>query len=177
MRVAYEPQPGQPLGDLSAQYSPELLQAASGFTFATYQHSRLPLRMFEAARIATAVINGCTACMNWRSARDVRMLGVEGGIEAAGAEPDESFYQAVLANDLSSLDERERLAVIFAQRMGTEPRVLSADEAFWAELKAAMSDAEIVDLTYCCASWIGLGRAAHVLGMDAACPVPELQAA
>lgn len=177
MRVGLDRTPANGLVTLEAQYSPELLGAGMGFTFATYQHSRLPLRLFEAARIATAVINGCTACMNWRSARDVRLLGVEGGIAKAGPEPDEAFYQAVLADDVSVLDRREAIAVRFAQRMGTEPRALAADDAFWAEVKAALSDEEIVDLTYCCASWIGLGRAAHVLGMDTACAVPDLQVA
>ena len=172
MRVAYELEPGQTMPDLSTRYSPELLRAGSAFSYATYQHSRLPIRLFEAARIATAVINGCTACMSWRSARDVSLLGVEQGIDAAGPEPDEAFYQAVLAGDLSQLSEPERLAVIYAQRMGTDPRGLAEDEAFWAELKAAMSDEEIVDLTYCAASWIGLGRAAHVLGQDAVCALP-----
>ena len=47
--------------------------------------------------------------------------------------------------------------------------ILLADRA----LKAALSDAEIVDLTYCAAGWIGFGRATHVLGVDAACTLPE----
>jgi len=177
MRVAFEQKPGQPLGDLSSRYSPEMLKAAGAFSHATYQHSRLPLRLFEAARIATAVINGCIICMNWRSARDVQLLGIERSTDKMGDEPDENFYQAVLEGDLSVLDARERLAVRFAQKMGTEPRSLSADEAFWTELKAVLSDSEIVDLTYCCAGWIGLGRAAHVLGIDTACQIPELQTA
>ena len=177
MRVAFEQKPGQPLGDLSSRYSPEMLKAAGAFSHATYQHSRLPLRLFEAARIATAVINGCTICMSWRSARDVQLLGIERSTDKMGDAPDEDFYQAVLEGDLSMLDARERLAVRFAQKMGTEPRSLSADEAFWTELKAVLSDSEIVDLTYCCAGWIGLGRAAHVLGIDTACQIPELQTA
>ncbi len=177
MRIAFDITPGTVNPDLSALYSPKLVAAGSAFTFATYQHSQLPLRLFEAARIATAVINGCTACMAWRSARDVNLLGVEGGIDAAGPEPDEAFYQAVLADDLSPLNTRERLAVRYAQRMGTDPRGLAADEEFWAELKANLSDAEIVDLTYCTASWIGMGRTAHILGMDVACPLPVRDAA
>lgn len=177
MRIACELEPGTVIPDLSAITSPELVKAGSAFTFATYQHSRLPLRLFEAARIVTAVINGCTACMAWRSARDVNLLGVEGGIDAAGPEPDEAFYQALLADDLSLLDTRESLAVRYAQRMGTDPRGLAADDAFWAELKANLTDAEIVDLTYCTASWIGLGRVAHILGMDTVCALPSAQAA
>lgn len=177
MRIACNLEPGTVIPDFSVITSPELVKAGSAFTFATYQHSRLPLRLFEAARIVTAVINGCAGCMAWRSARDVNLLGVEGGIEAAGPEPDEAFYQALLADDLSLLDTRERLAARFAQRMGTDPRGLSADDAFWAEMKANLTDAEIVDLTYCTASWIGMGRVMHVLGMDSVCALPSQQAA
>lgn len=172
MRVALTPNPDNFFPNLSEAYAPEIIAASSAFSFATYQNSKLPLRLFEAARIATAVINGCVVCKNWRSARDVSLMGLESGIIDRGPVPDEGFYQAVLANDLEALDERERLAVLYAQRMGEDPRGLSADEAFWAELKTALSDAEIVDLTYCCACWIGLGRAAHVLGLDIGCAIP-----
>ena len=58
------------------------------------------------------------------------------------------------------------------QAMSNDPRGLAADEELWAELKAALSDAEIVDLTYCAAGWIGFGRATHVLGIDTACALP-----
>ena len=33
------------------------------------------------------------------------------------------------------------------------------------------SDAEITDLTYCIACWMGMGRVAHVLGLDQNCEV------
>ena len=33
------------------------------------------------------------------------------------------------------------------------------------------SDAEITDLTYCIAGWMGMGRAAHVLGLDQNCEI------
>ena len=90
-----------------------------------------------------------------------------------GTVPDEGFYHAVLAGDLSGLDDRERIAVRYVQAMSLEPQGLAEDEALWAEVKALLSDAEIVDLTYCAAGWIGFGRAAHVLGYDRMCALPE----
>lgn len=175
MRVQLDPQPQNAIPDLSAQYSPEIVRAGGAFALAPYRHSRLPLRLFEACRIATAVINGCIVCMNWRAQRDLALIGVEGGVVEqgldAGPAPDEAMYQAVLNGDLDALSEKERLAVRFSQRMGTDPRGLGEDEAFWSALKGVMSDAEIVDLTHCTAAWMAMGRVAHVLGVDTACSI------
>jgi hypothetical protein len=55
--------------------------------------------------------------------------------------------------------------------MGTEPKQLARDEKFWAEVKDVFTDAEITDLTYCIAGWMGMGRAAHVLGLDSNCTI------
>ena len=171
MRIELDPQPQNAIPDLSVQYSPEIIRASGAFAMAPYRYSKLPLRLFEACRIATAVINGCTVCMNWRAQRDLRLLGVEGGVVDQSEAPDEAMYQAVLNGDLSTLSERERLAVQFSQAMGQDPRGLGEDEAFWSKLKSVMSDAEIVDLTHCTAAWMAMGRVAHVLGVDAACSV------
>lgn len=171
MRVELAPQPNAPIPDLSVEYSPEIVRAGGAFAMAPYQYSKLPLRLFEACRIATAVINGCTVCMNWRAQRDLRILGYDGGVIEQGNAPDEAMYQAVLHDDLSGLTEKERLAVRFSQKMGTDPRGLGDDEAFWAQLKNVMTDAEIVDLTHCTAAWMAMGRVAHVLGVDGVCSI------
>ena len=55
--------------------------------------------------------------------------------------------------------------------MGTEPKQLAKDEEFWAEVKDIFTDAEITDLTYCIAGWMGMGRVAHVLGLDGNCTI------
>jgi alkylhydroperoxidase family enzyme len=177
MRVSLPPQPDAFFPNLAETYSPEMINASSAYSYATYKHSKLPLRMFEAARIATAVINGCIVCKNWRAQRDLELLGIEDGVRTRGPVPDEAFYRAVLADDLSALDPKERMAVLYAKRMGEDPQGLASDETFWTEIKAVLSDAEIVDLTYCTSCWIGLGRAAHVLGMDVACNIPAHQMA
>lgn len=177
MRVDLEMKPGQPMPDLSEKYMPELARAGGAFGLAPYRHSKLPLRMFEACRIATAVINGCIVCKNWRAERDCSYLGCD--VSRLGEAPDEAMYEAVLAGDLSRLTEREQLAVRYSQRMGTEPEALAADEDFWTEFKSQFTDEEIVDLTYSVAAWMALGRVTHVLGVDVACRLPthEKQAA
>jgi alkylhydroperoxidase family enzyme len=172
MRISLPSHTDQFFPNVADAYAPEIVTASGAYSYATYKHSKLSLRMFEAARIATAVINGCIVCKNWRAERDVALMGLEGELSNRGPIPDEAFYRAVLAGDFSALDNRERLAVLYAQRMGQDPQGLASDEAFWTELKAALSDDEIVDLTYCTACWIGLGRAAHVLGLDTACNIP-----
>ena len=152
-------------------YAPEISSAENEFASSIYKHSQLPLRTFEAARMATAIINGCLICKNWRAHRDVPKLGIEEGVIDNGEIPDEDFYQALLQGDLTRLDKREQLAVEFAQMMGTAPQKLSADDDFWKELKRAFTDAEITDLTYSVAGWMGMGRVFHVLGMDQNCSV------
>ena len=150
-------------------YAKEIATAGNEFAYSIYRHSKLPLKVFEAARITTAIINGCKVCMNWRSARDIKLLGIDGGVVSNGEPPSEAFYRALLDNEVDNLDERELLAVRYAREMGTNPKGLSKDESFWKELKAAFTDMEITDLTYCIAGWMGMGRVAHVLGLDGDC--------
>ncbi|HCN32450.1 MAG TPA: hypothetical protein DIS83_04855 [Rhodobiaceae bacterium] len=157
--------------DPGAVYIPEIAKAGSAFAKAVYSNSKLPLRTFEAARIVTAVINGCKICMNWRAARDVSQFGIENGVDTNGEAPDEEFYLALLDNDFKGLSRQEELAIQYAKMMGTDPQKLSADDAFWNEMRTEFSEAELTDLTYCVAMWIGLGRMTHVLGLDSGCEV------
>ena len=61
--------------------------------------------------------------------------------------------------------------------MGEAPQGLKHDEAFWAEMHAHFSDAEIVDMTFCIGAWMALGRLTHVLDLDDVCMVPAREAA
>ena len=83
----------------------------------------------------------------------------------------EEFYSKLLDNNLEDLTDKELIAVKFANAMGKNPKKLSKDEKFWTEVKNAFSDAEITDLTYCIAGWMGMGRVAHVLGLDSNCEI------
>lgn len=161
---------GYPL-DATKIHTPELASAGNDFAYAIYQHSKLPMRIFEAARIATAVINGCLVCKGFRVAGGVESLGVKGGVTENGEAPEEGFYTALLADDTSGLNQREALAVEYAKGMGLDPQGIASNERFWKAFKSEFSDQEIADLTYCIAGWMGLGRIVHVLGIDKACMV------
>lgn len=175
MRVAITERPGQAMPNLADDFAPELVNAGTAFSIATYRHSRLPLRLFEAARMAIAVINGCTVCQAWRTAAHGALLGLSGERAQGGPEPDEAFYRALLAGDDSLLDTAEKAAVDYVRGMSLDPQGVARDEALWDRLKTALSDEQIVDLTYCAAGWIGFGRATHVLGVDSVCQLPHAE--
>lgn len=169
-------QADDPYGYASEQLAPEIMQAGGAFAMAVYRHSRLSLREFEAARARTAEINGCLICQRFRAARDLGGMFAGSGTRAEdtvashGPAPDEAFYGAVSDWRCSPLfSARESLATEFAERFGTEPKALAADEAFWSRMHASFDDAEITDLANCVAAWVGLGRVAHILGFDQVC--------
>jgi alkylhydroperoxidase family enzyme len=172
-----------PTGYVFSQYVPKIGAAAAGFSVSVYEHSLLSPREMEGARYRTAQINGCTMCLEHRASRyDTHLPGspvpLERPMHTRGALPDEAFYEAVEDWRASPMfSARERLAIEFAERMGQQPQSFEGDEAFWARLHAEFSDAEIVDLTLSVASWIAMGRATHVLGLDDRCGVPRAAAA
>lgn len=156
------PEGKDPLVYVWSELAPPLTKAAGGFSDAVYRKSCLSTRELEAARITVARINDCAICLGWRSARDVPSRAVDAGTI------DERFYQLVLDQPESTeLSGRERLAAEFARRYCTEHRAM--DDEFWARLRDAYRDEELVDLGLCVASWLGLGRFNQVFGLDGAC--------
>lgn len=170
----------QPVSYVAQTYVPRLLEAAYGYSKATSEHTRLSLREFEAARSRTAQINGCLMCQSWRTDRDttafLRSLGGTGESVATrgGPAPDEAFYDAVLEWRTSPLfSDRERIAIEYAEGLGHDPHGIAESEDFWERAKAVYRDEELVDLSYCLACWIGLGRVTHALGIDGVCQIPS----
>jgi alkylhydroperoxidase family enzyme len=174
-----------PYSYAGANHAQEIMATASDFSKAVYTHSRLSLREFEGARSRTAQINGCIICQQFRAARDAPAMFAANGtrpehlVSDNGPAPDEAFYAAVSEWRISPVfSTRERLAIEFAERFAEEPKVLAADEDFWARAKSSFDDGEIVDLAHSVAAWVGLGRVAHVLGFDSVClPFTQAQAA
>jgi alkylhydroperoxidase family enzyme len=83
---------------------------------------------------------------------------------------DEQLYAHVAEyRDHPGYTEQERLAIEYAERFVTDH--LSIDDAFFARLRAAFGDDEILDLSICIAAFLGLGRLLRVLGVD---PVYEI---
>lgn len=159
--------------------APEIVAAAMAYSAATYRRSILPLRVFEAARARTAEINGCALCQSFRGARDIpRLYGEKVRTVASnGPAPDGEFYAAVSQWRTSPLfNDRERLAIEYAEGFGCDPQGIAADEDFWQRAKAAFSDAELVDLSFCIGCWVSQGRVLHVLGFDSACSIGPVAA-
>ena len=133
---------------------PQMAVGMGKLSEAVYGNTQLSLREREAARWTIALINDCAVCQDTR-AKDGEAHGV-----------DEGFY-AEVPNwaKTDAMSEREKLAAEFAQRFATDH--LAMDEAFWARLRAAYTDDEVADLTMCCATFLGLGRALAVIGVRA----------
>lgn len=137
---------------------PELGAAAEALSQAVQDHSIIPIREHEAARIRIAHINGCDPCSEAR---------VENA-EAWGI--DESFY-ADVDDPLrrGRYSERERLAIEFAERFAEGAPAF--DDDFWNRIRAAYGDAEIVDLGVSVAKWLALGRVNAVFDLHMSCPI------
>jgi alkylhydroperoxidase family enzyme len=91
-------------------------------------------------------------------------------VATRGAAPDEAFYQGLADWRHSAIySERERLALEYAEGIGNDPQGIAADEPFWKRMRAAFSNDEIVDLSYCLGCWVGIGRITHALGLDGVC--------
>ncbi len=123
-----------------------------------YGSSILPPSEREVARMKIAQLNVCNACSTFR-ADSVRAAGVE-----------EDLYSHL--DDYESYagyTERQRLAIEYAARFAADHP--SIDEEVFVRLRAAFTDAEILDLTMCLAAYLGLGRALTVLGIEEYTPV------
>lgn len=138
---------------------PGIGPAAAAFSQKVYDDSTLGLREFEAARLRIAQINGCLFCQDGRT-------------ERAGETVEDTFDAAVRDwRESDALDERAKLAAEYAERYALDHHGI--DEEFWARMKAAYSDAEIVELSMCLSSWLSFGRLNRVLGLDTACVLPS----
>lgn len=140
------------------QLQPELARGLVAFSDAVYGEGRLPLREREIARMRIAEANQCEVCRNARQA--------EGPAQGV----DERLYAQVLNwRAAPEYSGRERLVAEFAERFALDHAALRADDPFWAKLRAALTDAEIVELTMSCALWLGAGRAMRVLDVGQSC--------
>jgi len=155
------PEGKEPIAWLWGEAVPKIGPAAARFSAAVYEHATLSLREFEAARTRIAQVNHCLFCLDWRTERD-------------GNRVEEFFYADIEAWRASeALSDRERLSAEYAERFAVDHLSLDTDDAFWARMRQAYRDEEIIELSMCISSWIAFGRVNHVLGVDAACTLPS----
>ena len=152
--------PAGPGGDAAMIWSlrPEMAGAVERMIAAAYERSILPAAEREVARMRIAQLNDCSACADFRA----------GSVVAAGVRP-ELYEHVAEYRTYPGYTERQRLAIEYAERFTLDHRGL--DDDLFGRLRHRFSDAEILDLTLCCAIFLGLGRTLEVLGIDEACAV------
>lgn len=137
---------------------PEMAAGLVALSDAVYGKSQLPLRVREIARMRVALSNECEVCRNARYSKD------------KAPELDEAFYSHVLEwRSWSHYSARERLAAEYAEGFVLDHVALRANEDFWRRLREQFSDAEIVDLAFCCMLWLGAGRTMRLLDVGQSC--------
>lgn len=137
---------------------PEMAGMVDRMITTTYQRSKLPAHEREMARMRIAELNACDACSTFRAP----------SVTAAGVDP--AHYDHVAEwRTWPDYSDRQRLAIEFAERFASDHR--SIDDACMARLRARFGDDEILDLTLCCAVFLGLGRTLEVLGISESCPI------
>jgi len=82
---------------------------------------------------------------------------------------EEMYAHVAEYREREEYSEREKLAIEYAERFALDH--LSIDDDFFKRLKANFSDKEIVDLTTCIATFLGLGRLMQVFGLSVSTPM------
>ncbi|MEK9533862.1 MAG: carboxymuconolactone decarboxylase family protein [Halieaceae bacterium] len=132
-------------------HAPELAMGVLSFGGTMATKRTLPERLIELLRLRVAFHNQCRSCMAIR-------------YRAASADITEAEVCSLeKPAEAESLDDREQLAVELGDRFACDH--LSIDAAFFEQLKALFSEAEIMELLMHCALYVGVGRLAAVLDM------------
>jgi AhpD family alkylhydroperoxidase len=152
--------PDGPGGDAAMVWTlrPEMAGMVDRMITTTYQRSSLPAAEREVARMRIAQLNACDACATFR-APSVLEAGVT-----------EDLYQHLDEYETwPGYTTRQRLAIAYAEQFARDHHAI--DDAFFARLRAAFTDAEILDLTLCLAVYLGLGRTLEILQITESYPL------
>ena len=135
---------------------PEMAGMVDRMIATAYQRSILPAAEREVARMRIAQLNACDACATFRAPSVV-----EAGVS-------EEMYEHVAEwRTWRGYSGRQRLAIEYAERFATDHRAI--DDEMFTRLRAEFADDEILDLTLCCAVFVGLGRTLEVLQITDSC--------
>ena len=150
--------PDGPGGDAAMVWSlrPEMAGMVDRMIATAYQRSILPAVEREVARMRIAQLNACDACATFR-APSVVDVGVS----------DEMYEHVADWRSWPGYSHRQRLAIEYAERFAADHRAI--DDELFTRLRAQFADDEILDLTLCCAVFVGLGRTLEVLQITDAC--------
>jgi AhpD family alkylhydroperoxidase len=147
--------PEGPGGDNAMVWTlrPEMAGMVDRMITTAYQRSKLPAAEREVARMRIAQLNACTACATFRAPSVI-----EAGVT-------EDVYEHLDEwRSWPGYTDRQRLAIEYAERFATDHRAI--DDELFTRLRAQFADDEVLDLTLCCAVFLGLGRTLEVLGIN-----------
>ena len=137
---------------------PEMGVGAGALSHAVYEQSIIPVRERELARMRIAQINDCAICQQWRKTTGSSEVMTE-----------DDYAHVEEWRTFAGYTDRERLAIEYSERFALDHRAI--DDSFFERLRAAYTDAEILDLTVCIGAWLALGRTMNVLGIDESCRI------
>ena len=83
--------------------------------------------------------------------------------------PEEHYHHLDEYATYPGYSDRQRLAIEYAERFAADHR--NIDDELFTRLRAHFADDEILDLTLCCAVFVGLGRTLEVLQITDNCRV------
>src|SRR5215831_11147728 len=147
--------PDGPGGDAAMVWSlrPDMAGMVQKMISTAYQSSKLPASEREVARMRIAQLNACDACATFRAP----------SVVDAGVTDDEYAHVEQWAT-WPGYTDRQRLAIEYGERFAADHR--NIDDELFTRLRAQFADDEILDLTLCCAVFVGLGRTLEVLGIN-----------
>lgn len=134
-------------------HHPDMFERYFSFFYPAHEHGVLDTRIKEIARIQIARHNNCQACLNARYA-----TAQEQGLDEA------RIAQLDLPESERQLDDRERLAVEFADRLAYDH--LRIDQAFVDQLLAHFTPPEILELGMMIGQYMGFGRLLVAMGIS-----------
>src|SRR3954468_24309961 len=152
--------PDGPGGDPAMVWTlrPEMAGMVDRMIATAYQRSKIPPSEREVARMRIAQLNACDACATFRAPSVV-----EAGVTEA------EYAHVEEWNTWPGYTDRQRLAIEYGERFAADHR--NIDDELFARLRARFADDEILDLTLCCAVYVGLGRTLEVLQITDNCPI------
>jgi AhpD family alkylhydroperoxidase len=129
---------------------PEMAGMVERMITTAYSRSILDPTEREAARMRIAELNACSACATFRAP----------SVVAAGV-TDDVYAHVGEWRTWPGYTDRQRLAIEFAEQFADDHRAI--DDELFTRLRVRFTDPEILDLTLCCAVFVGLGRTLEVL--------------
>jgi alkylhydroperoxidase family enzyme len=144
--------PDAPLRQQVYAQAPHIAGPYLAFMKALRENSRLPGRLVELLRLRISFHNQCRSCMAIRYSTGLDD-GLTEGLVCSLERPEE-------AADLSG---SEKAALAFADKLATDHLAITDDD--FARLREHFSEAEVMELCFQVATFVGYGRMGSALAM------------